>query len=104
MAILVVRVLPNGASLHRTQPGDVVDIVEDGHTFSEGERNSGHYRFITVPGPVADYADLKEPQIVDEVLLAKRGRTLDITQLRTPQMRNKTSFTKTEVTNLVRVR
>lgn len=56
MARLVIRILPNAHPTDpsltplRTQEGDVVEIVDDGHAFSFAELNCGHYRMVDVPG------------------------------------------------------
>ncbi len=54
MAILCVRISPNNHPTDknldkmRTQIGDVVCIVEDGHVFSESELKCGNYKFINI--------------------------------------------------------
>lgn len=96
MAILVVRVIDQGSNPLRTQPGDVVEVVEDGHTFSASEQ--ALYRFITVPGSEAEYAYLKTPKYEGEDLVAKRAVRLDLTSF------ERSTATKAELDTLVRTR
>lgn len=56
MARLCVRIQSNNhpkdskLDALRTQKGDVVSVVEDGHEFSQSELNSGQYHIVDVPG------------------------------------------------------
>ncbi len=90
MAVLCVRVAdnrhPTDPSLDalRTQPGDVVEVVADGHAFSAGELGCGQYRFVSVPGvDPAEFDHLREPAMAkDEVtMLGLRRLRLDIAQM-----------------------
>lgn len=111
MAILCVRIAPNDhpdPSLHaqRTHPGDVVDIVEDDHVFSEGELKCGQYRFINVPGvPAAELAHLKESVLAaDGAVSRKRGRGFDADELNSPQWKNRDRATKAQIDAITRER
>jgi hypothetical protein len=56
MARLCIRITPNDHPTDpsltplRTGEGDVVQLVDDGHVFSQGELNCGHYRILDLPG------------------------------------------------------
>ena len=85
MARLCIRIQPNNhptdpsKDILRTQPGDVVEICEDGHQWSFTELNCGQYKFVDIPGvPSEELVHLKNP-VYDEngQLIAKRGITLD---------------------------
>lgn len=70
MAILVVLLVDNthpdpGLNRLRCQKGDVVDIVEDGHVFSDGEMNCGRYRFLRVPGVAGDALAAQMAEVVE---------------------------------------
>lgn len=66
MARLVVRITDNShpdpeVNKLRTQIGDVVEVCEDGHWFSDGEVKSGQYRIVEVPGvPASAFVNLQE--------------------------------------------
>ena len=70
MTRLCIRVQenPGGDPTGRTQPGDVVCMVDDDHKFNYAEMNNGHYRIIDLPGvPQEKLAYLLEPKV--EVIL-----------------------------------
>ena len=104
MAILVVRILPNehptdtALTPLRTAPGDVVEIVEDDHQFSQGERNCGHYRFITVAGIGSEqFLALKASRFdVNGNMTRRRDKALDSTVLQTTWV-GQTTATKAQV-------
>ena len=104
MARLLIRIAPNSnpsdPSLDalRTQPGDVVCIVEDDHVFSECERLNGQYRIIDVPGVSAnDFNELLIPVLdVNGMLMKLRSKTLDFTALKVGM----TTATKAEIDSL----
>lgn len=105
MARLCVRIKPNGNNVNpeldkwRTQLGDVVCIVEDGHVFSERELNCGQYRFIDVPGvPVEDLLLLVLPSIdANEQSSSIRDLALDFSALISGPWRNRTAATKAQL-------
>lgn len=84
MVVACIQVAPNN---HPTDPtldpmrfqvGDVVSVVEDGHVFSEAEKNCGSYRFVTVTGAAANDLDpLVAERMEDDIVLARRNLTLD---------------------------
>lgn len=106
MARLCIRV---AANLHptdsrlnalRTQLGDVVEIMEDGHIWSRVERACGQYRFLDVPGVSAvALSSLVAPKVdaATQTLLARRLNTLDITALRSAVWASRTEATKTQI-------
>ncbi len=90
MARLCVRVADNAHPTDpkltplRTQPGDVVCVVEDGHQFSKSELSSGQYLIVDVPG-------VPEPQMAylcvsvfdkDGAMVARREKALDVPTLK----------------------
>lgn len=84
MARLVVRITDNShpdpvMNLRRTQIGDVVEICEDGHWFSDGEVKCGQYRIVEVPGvPAAAFAHLQEADVdADETMVRRRKLALN---------------------------
>lgn len=89
MATLCIRIAPNNnptdAKLDalRTQIGDVVCIVEDGHKFSSGELNCGQYKFVDVPGvPQVDLIYLIDSvEDADGQMIMRRAKTLDVEKL-----------------------
>lgn len=85
MARLCVRVAPSDASAGalRSQPGEVICIMEDGHEWSPGELACGQYRFIDVPGtPAEKLLDLMAPVEVDGEITKRRAQMLDATAVR----------------------
>ena len=82
MSRLCVRRLPNDTTNPlRTQPGDVVCMVDDDHVFTKAEQML--YRIIDLPGvPQEKLAYLLEPLNLagagDEVMLARRKVKLDL--------------------------
>lgn len=113
MARLCVRVAPNDhptdkeLDAHRTKPGDVVCIVEDGHVFSKAEMTNGQYRIIDVPGvPAQKFIHLTETQTVtdektgDETIVALRSKSLDTTILKTTWAERKQA-TEAQITSIV---
>ena len=106
MARLCVRVAsnnhPTDASLNalRTQPGDVVCLVDDSHVFSLCERTNGQYRIIDVPGVSQEQlvALVEQVYAADEATLVKRRRlALDAAALKVGAWRNRTSATKSQI-------
>ena len=88
MARLVVRISDNShpdpaINLLRTQIGDVVEVCEDGHWFSDGEVHCGQYRIVEVPGvPEAALAYLKEQGTnAAEDIILRRTRKVDVVAL-----------------------
>lgn len=108
MARLCIRVAPNAHPTDptltplRTQPGDVVAVVEDGHVFSAGERTSGEYRIIDVPG-VAEAAltHLIEHVTDAEGDLARvRRLTLNAAVLGVGPWKNRITATKAQIDSI----
>ncbi len=105
MARLCVRVAdnrhPTDAKLDalRTQIGDVVCIVDDGHVFSAAERNCGQYRFIDVPGVSQEalLALVASKFDANSVMTARRIVSLDATALKSGAWSSKTTATKTQI-------
>lgn len=104
MARLCVRVAPNDhptdptLNALRSQPGDVVCVVEDDHQFSAGELNCGQYRFIDVPGPASDYSNLVD--VVTDAsgaITAKRARALNPVLLRAGGWLNRTVASRLQI-------
>ena len=88
MARLVIRISDNShpdpkLNAMRTQIGDVVEICEDGHWFSDGEVHCGQYRIVEVPGvPALAFEHLKESEMdADENMLSRRKLALNDAQL-----------------------
>lgn len=105
MAQLCIRIASQGSSLLRTQPGDVVEIVDDAHQFSLAERSNGQYRIISVPGPQELYAHFKQQHYdVSGELTHARRVTLDVNALRDPVWRDRTTFDPSEIAALTRTR
>ena len=84
MARLVVRISDNShpdpvMNLLRTQIGDVVEVCEDGHWFSDGEVHCGQYRIVEVPGvPASAFAHLQEADTdADENIVRRRKLALN---------------------------
>ena len=82
MARLIVRLQPNPASdpaqnVLRSQPGDVVDICEDAHVFTDAEYRL--YLVINVPGvPASEFDHLKNPEFdADNEIMNYRTVKLD---------------------------
>jgi hypothetical protein len=109
MARLCIRILPNpnttepSLNVMRTQEGDVVCIVDDGHAFSFGELNCGHYRIIDIPGvPPADLANLVESVFDADgaTILRRRRFTLLITVLNSGPWKNRTTATKAQIDSI----
>jgi len=110
MARLCIRVAPNDHPTDpelnklRTQPGDVVCIVNDDHQFSQGELNCGQYRIIDVPGvPQIELIYLCK-QHVDDVEgnpIQRRLWSLDAAALRVGQWRDRTSATQAQIDAIV---
>jgi hypothetical protein len=90
----------------RTQEGDVVEIVDDGHVFSFAELNCGHYRMLDVPGvPQDELVHLVTPvKDAQGRMTKRRAQQVDLTVLRTPAWRNRTTATKAEVDILTRTK
>ena len=117
MARLCIRIAPNDHPTDpsktplRTQPGDVVEIREDGHVWRPGELNCGQYRFIDVPGPESEWAYLKDhvksgeafPEFPDtaEHMRRRRRVTLDISALRSGIWRTRTAATRNQITAII---
>lgn len=106
MARLCIRIAannhPTDPSLDalRTQPGDVVCIVDDGHVFSKCEMTNGQYRIVDVPGVTQDQLASLVEQVyaADEATLLKRRRlALDITALKTGAWKTRASATKAQI-------
>ncbi len=105
MAILCIRVAKNNHptdksfDLMRTQVGDIVCIVEDGHAFSSGELNCGQYRFIDVPGvPQADLIHLIDHvEDAEGRVIQLRAKSIDVAALNSAPWKTKTTATKTQI-------
>lgn len=98
MARLVVRISDNShpdpaINLLRTQIGDVVEVCEDGHWFSDGEVKCGQYRIVEVPGvPAAAFAHLKEADMdASENIVRRRKLALNEVSLAVEIQRVKTA-------------
>ena len=105
MARLCIRIAannhPTNAALTplRTRPGDVVALVDDGHVFSDCERNNGQYRIIDLPGvPQEDLVHLVTPRFdANNVMTRRYNQTLDISAISAGAWRNRTSATKAQI-------
>lgn len=105
MARLCIRIAPNNhptdpsLDVMRTQLGDVVCIVDDGHIFSSAELNSGQYRIVDVPG-VSQEELIYLCAHVDDAegkMIRRRAVTLDADALRAGAWRTRTTATKTQI-------
>jgi hypothetical protein len=110
MARLCIRVKanlhPTDSTLNakRTQAGDVVCVVEDGHVFSAGELNCGHYRIIDVPGvSQADMISLIESVFDTDgaTMLKRRKWEIPITILNNATWVGRTTATKAQIDAVV---
>ncbi|MEQ1888643.1 MAG: hypothetical protein ABL951_05615 [Alphaproteobacteria bacterium] len=90
MAILVVLIKENShpdpeLNKLRCQVNDVVDIVEDDHEFTFGELNSGRYKFVNIPGVLAEeFEHLREVERDSEdpeKIVNIRVRKIDLSML-----------------------
>lgn len=106
MARLCIRITPNNnpsdpsLDVMRTQLGDVVCIKEDGHVFSKGELDCGHYRIIDVPGVSAGALVSLTTSKFDAtgaIMTALRSFTLDKTLLNSGAWKTRTIATKSQV-------
>ena len=82
MARLIVNVLPDPVMAHlRSQPGDVVDVVEDGHYFIDHEYL--RYLVINIPYvPALVFADFKqEDKDANGEIIGYRKKKLDFAAL-----------------------
>jgi hypothetical protein len=112
MARLVIRILPNAHPTDpsltplRTQEGDVVELVDDGHVFSFAELNCGQYRIMDVPGVPQDELVHLKAHVEDAQgrMTKRRAQQLDLTVLRTPAWRDRTTATKAEIATLTRTK
>ena len=112
MARLVIRILPNDHPTDpaltplRTQEGDVVELVDDGHVFSQAELTNGQYRILDVPGVPQDELVHLKAHVEDAQgrMTKRRAQQLDLTVLRTPAWRDKTVATKAEIATLTRTK
>ena len=82
----------------RTNEGDVVCLVDDGHVFSFAELNNGHYKIMDVPD--ATQEDLvhlvASVEDADGTMVKRRNLEID-TALLKGAWKNKTSATKAEL-------
>lgn len=91
MARLCIRIAPNNhptdpsLDVMRTQTGDVVCVVEDGHKWSDPELNCGQYKFIDMPGvpPEKLLYLMEHVEKSDTVIIARRKVSLDVVALKT---------------------
>lgn len=112
MARLCIRVTPNpntsDPSLDglRTQEGDVVCIVPDGHVFSLAELTCGQYRILDLPGvPEEELIHLVESRAdANGKTIARRTRGLNLAVLTSPAWRDRTSASKAELAALTRTK
>ncbi|OFX03275.1 MAG: hypothetical protein A3E78_12110 [Alphaproteobacteria bacterium RIFCSPHIGHO2_12_FULL_63_12] len=104
MAQLVIRVAAKPSTgnpendARRSQPGDVIEVLPDGWVPSRSENKfigSGDWGVVVVPGTVAEWEYLRDPQIDrDGKVLAKRRNRLDLV---TAVMLGKTDYTREEI-------
>jgi len=115
MARLCVRIADNAHPTDpkltplRTQPGNVICVVDDKHEFSKAELTNGQYMIVDVPGvPESDLAYLCEPAFDKSgVMIAKRAQSLDIATLQSdpsyktdqPLIADETSITAVTIAN-----
>lgn len=110
MARLVIRILPNDHPTDpsltplRTHEGDVVELVDDGHVFSQAELTNGHYRILDLPGvPQEELVHLKaHVEDAQGRMTKRRNQSLDLTVLKMPAWRDRTTATKAEIAVLTR--
>ena len=111
MARLVIRILPNAHPTDpsltplRTQEGDVVCLVDDGHVFSFAELNNGHYKILDVPGvPQEELVHLVAAVEDGEgKMIKRRAVELDKAVLEGAR-KNKTTATKSEIAANIKVK
>lgn len=112
MAKLCIRITPNPNATDpsldalRTQEGDVVCIVGDGHVFSHAELTCGQYRILDLPGvPEVELIHLVESRTdANGTMIARRTQALDLAVLKNPLWRDRISATKAEVVALTRMK
>jgi len=112
VARLCIRIQPNNhptdAALNalRTQEGDVVCVVEDGHAFSPSELACGHYRILDLPGvDPADCNHLVEPVTdADEIMTRRRKVALNPALLKAGVWAERKTATLAQVTALLMAR
>ena len=93
MARVIIRILDNAhptdaaLTLLRTQIGDIISIVEDGHVFSPAELNCGHYRVLDVIGATQEQlTDFVAARFdANGVITRKRDKGIDSTVILSPQ-------------------
>lgn len=108
MARLCIRITnndhPTDPSLTplRTNEGDVVCLVDDGHVFSAAELVCGHYRIVDLPGVrQEDLLDLVEhAEDAEGKMVKRRVKNLDKDVLKSPVWINKATATKAELDGL----
>jgi hypothetical protein len=83
----------------RTNLGDVVCIVDDGHKFSQSELNCGHYRILDIVNtPQEQLTYLCESQEDSNgVMIKRRIRGLDTTALKSGAWKTRTAATKAQL-------
>ena len=90
MARLCVRIAANGDNPLRTQPGDVVCIMEDAHKWSNAELNCGQYKFLEIPGVAAEkLLDLMAHEEQDGEMVKRRTVALDLKGIKSPRLTEK---------------
>jgi hypothetical protein len=112
MARLCIRLTPNdhptdpSLTPMRTGEGDVVQLVDDGHVFSQAEQTCGHYRFLNLDGvPQEELVHLvTAKEDAEGKMVARRTQNLDLTVLKTPAWRDRTSASKDEIATLTRTK
>ena len=54
--------------------GDVIVVVENGHPWTETERNNPDWQILLFPGPGSQLADMVQPDFRSGVLWRQRAR------------------------------
>ena len=110
MARVIIRILDNAhptdaaLTLLRTQIGDVISVVDDGHVFSPAELNCGQYRVIDVIGATQEQLTDFVAARVDAsgLITRKRDKSIDASVILSPQWAGITSVTLAQI-NAVKI-
>ena len=108
MARLCIRIAPNAHPTDplldalRTQEGDVVCLVDDGHVFSQAELTNGQYRILNLPGvPQEDLVHLVTPvEDTEGTMVKRRAHSLDPVALQNVAWQGKTGATQAELATI----
>lgn len=112
MARLCLRMTPNDHPTDptltplRTGEGDVVQLVDDGHVFSQAELTCGHYRILDLPGvPQEELLHLvTAEEDLEGKMLKRRTQHLDPVALKSAPWTGRTSTTKAQLATITRTK